>query len=122
MKRSLTQQMYLLAAALLGAAPVAFGLVRIATTGYDRRMLWMALVASVFTAGVAAAALGRRRRRRAVFRQAVVILCVSTLLSGVMGFLLGATAGPGVWAVALVFSICLAASSICVAFSRPHAG
>lgn len=119
MTRSTQQRMYLVAAVLLGAAPLAFGLVRAFTTRTDLRMVWMALAASIFAFGVLAAAIGRRRTRHAMWVQAIVILIVSALLAGGTGFVLGARAGPGVWAVALVLSICLAASSVMLEFSRP---
>lgn len=85
-------------------------------------MLWMALAASLFAAGVMAASIGRRRSRHALMTQSTVILIVATLLAGGTGYLLGATRGPGVWLVAIVFGMCLAASSAVAAFSRPEAG
>jgi len=122
MNRSPRQSLSLLAAVVLGAAPLGFGLFRALSTGDDFRMVWMALAASIFAGGVLAASIGRRRSRHAVFIQALIILVVSTLLAGGTGFLLGATTGPGVWMVAVVLGSCLAASSTFVAFSRPDAG
>ena len=122
MKRSSTQRLSLVAAALFGAAPLGFGLFRAWQTGYDLRMVWMALVASLFAAGVLATAIGRRRTRHAVVVQSTVIFIVATLLAGCTGFLLGATAGLGVWPVAAVLSFCLAAANVLVEFSRPRSG
>lgn len=119
MKRSPTQRLSLVAAALFGAAPWGFGLFRAWQTGDDYRMLWMALVASVFVAGVMATTIGHRRARHAVVIRSTVILVVATLLAGCTGFLLGATAGPGVWAVAFVLGFCLAVANALVEFSRP---
>lgn len=119
MKRSPTQKLSLLAAALSGAAPLGFGLFRAWRTGSDVRILWMALASSIFAAGVLAAATGRRRTRHAVRIQAAVILVVATLLAGGTGFALGATTGPGVWAVGAVLGFCLAAASVLVEVSRP---
>ena len=113
--------MYLLAAVLLGVAPLVFGLLRALGSRHDYTGLWMALAASVFAAGVLAASIGRRRSRHAVFIQAGVILVVSTLLAGEIGYALGATSGPGVWAVSFVLGLCLAASSIFIALSREAA-
>jgi hypothetical protein len=109
------------AAVLFGVAPFGFGLFRVWSTGTDYQTLWMAGVASVFAAGVLAAAIGRRRSRKAVFVQSMVIVVVATLLAAGTDFLLGATTGPGVWMVATVFGVCLAVSSVFVAFSRPSA-
>lgn len=121
MKRSPRQTTYLVAAVLLGVAPSGFGLLRATSARQDYTGLWMALAASVFTAGVLASAIGRRRSRHAVFIQAAVILVISTLLAGGIGFALGATSGPGVWAVSFVLGMCLAASSVLIALSREAA-
>lgn len=119
MKRSPTQQLSLVAAALFGAAPLGFGLFRAWRTGDDFRMLWMALASSVFAAGVMAATIGRRRARHAVFIQSIVILVVATLLAGCLAYLLGATAAAGVWGVAFVLGFCLAVANALIEFSRP---
>lgn len=107
-----------LGAILFGAAPIGFGLFRAWQTGSDFRMLWMALAATIFTAGVMAASIGRRRTRHSVYTQAIIILLVSTLTAGAVGFFLGARAAFGLWAVAFVLSSCLAACSVFVALSR----
>ena len=114
--------MMLTAAIVLGAAPLGSGLFRALRTGSDLRLLWMALAASIFAAGVLATEFGRRQTRRAIVNQALVILCVSSALAVGTGLLLGATAGPGVWMVAVVLGICLAVSSVLVARSRPRTG
>jgi hypothetical protein len=114
--------MSLVAALLFGAAPLGFGLLRAWRAGNDLRMTWMALASTLFAASVLAAAVGRRRSRRAVFTQSVVIFLVSTALAGGTGFALGATEGPGVWAVAVVLSVCLAIASVFAEFARPGGG
>jgi peptidoglycan/LPS O-acetylase OafA/YrhL len=119
MKRSPIQRLSLLAAALFGVAPLGFGFVRAWRTEHDLRMVWMALVASLFAAGVIATAIGRRRTRHAVISQSAVIFVVATLLAGCTGFLLGATDGPGVWAVGAVLGLCLAAANVLFEFARP---
>lgn len=119
MIRTPQQRVGILAAAALALAPVGFGIYRALSTGDDYRMLWMALVASIFAGSVLTAALGRRRSRHAVITQSAAILVIATLLAGGTGFMLGATAGPGVWMVATVFGILLAGSSVLVAVSRP---
>ncbi|MCC6773496.1 MAG: hypothetical protein IT360_20100 [Gemmatimonadaceae bacterium] len=121
MKRTVVQQVSLVAAALLGLAPLSMGLLRQWSTGGDGRILWMAVVTSLFTAGVLAAAIGRRRTRRAVVRQAVIILIVATLLALGTAYLLESTAGPGDWAMSLLLGGCMAGASVLVAYSRPGA-
>ncbi len=121
MTRTPSQRISLAAAVLIGAAPLAFGFFRAWRTGSDYRMLWMALIASIFAFGVLAASIGKRRSRHAVMVQAIVILIAGTLLAGATASFLGATSAPGVWAVSLVFSICLAASSVFVALARAGA-
>ncbi len=119
MIRSPRQRIGILAAAGFLLAPVGFGLYRALATGDDYRMLWMALVASIFAGSVLTAAVGRRRGRQAVITQSVAILVIGTLLAGGTGFMLGAREGPGVWMVATVFGVLLAGASVLVALSRP---
>lgn len=121
MKRTAAQQVSLVAATLLSVAPLAIGFLRQWSTGGDQRVLWMAVVSSLFTAGVLAAAIGRRRTRRAVIRQAIILLIVSTLLAVGTAYLLDATAGPYMWAMSLVLGGCLAGASVLIAYSRPGA-
>lgn len=122
MQRSPRQTTYLVVAALFGAAPLGYGLLRLLGPRHDYAGLWMALVASAFAAGVLAASIGRRRSRRAVLTQSLVILVISTLVAGPTAFISGATAAAGVWAVAFVMGLCLAASSFFIALSREKAG
>ncbi|MEJ7758268.1 MAG: hypothetical protein WKF55_01620 [Gemmatimonadaceae bacterium] len=114
--------MSIVAAILLGAAPIVFGLFRAWQTASDFRMLWMALAATVFAAGVMAASIGRRRTRHSAYTQAIIILIVAPLTAGGVGFFLGARAAFGLWAVAFVLGSCLAASSVLIALFRPRPG
>lgn len=118
MQRSPRWMMYLIVAVLFGAAPLCYGLLRELGPRHNSDGLWMALVASVFAAGVLAASIGRRRSRRAVFTQSLGILVICTLVAGPTGFIAGATAGPGVWAVSFVMALCLAASSVFIGLAR----
>jgi len=118
MTQSPKQRTSLVAAVLLGAAPIGFGLFRRVQTGSDARMLWMAMAATIFTAGVMSASIGRRRTLRSAYTQATIILIVSTLTAAAVGFFLGARAAFGLGAVAFVLGSCLAASSVFVALSR----
>jgi hypothetical protein len=117
MKRSPRQKTYLTAALLFGVAPLAYGFLRVASRGVNDG-LWMALAASVFAAGVLASSIGRRRSRRAVFIQSFVILVISTIVAVPAAYVAGATAAFGIWAVAFVMALCLAASSVFLAFGR----
>lgn len=119
MKRTPTARLGLAAVGLLCAAPLVVGIVRDSMTGFDHRMTWMAGMATLFAVGVLLTAVGRRRARRDVTVQAISILLVSTLLSVGTGFLLGATAEPGLWAVSAAFGIALSIASLLVAWSRP---
>lgn len=118
MTRKPVEQLSLAGAVLFGVAPLALGLGRAKTTGDDYRMFWMAVVCSIFAAGVLLAAVGRRRSRRAALYQGFVILLVGTLVAAGVGFMLGATSFIPVLAVSFGLSLCLAISSVLVAFSR----
>lgn len=75
------QRLALAGIVAFGAAPVTFGLFRYASTGWDLRQFWMALVATVFAAGVLAAAIGRRRSRQTALVQSAVIAAAALGLS-----------------------------------------
>ena len=121
-ERTPAERLGVVGAALFGAAPLGFGLLRYASTGWDLRMLWMALVASIFAAGVLASAIGKRRSRHQVLVQSAVIVVVAALLAAGTGYLLGATAGPGTWMVATVQGLSLGIASELLTFARvtPH--
>ena len=120
--RTPAQRVALVGSALFGAAPLAFGLLRYASTGWDLRMLWMALIATVFAAGVLASAIGKRRSRQMALFQSAVIAVVGALLAWGTGYLLGATEGPGAWIVSAVLGFCLGVASECIVFSRVTPG
>ncbi|MDA1080293.1 MAG: hypothetical protein O2973_01250 [Gemmatimonadetes bacterium] len=119
MNRTFPQKVSLIGAVLFGTAPLGFGLFRAISADGDSRLFWMAVASVVFAAGVMAAAIGRRRSRREVRVQATVIFVVCTLFAAGAGFLLGASAAPGVWAVAVVLGLCVAVASMLVRASRP---
>ena len=102
MKRSLS--------IFFAAAPFAFGLIRYFQTGQDMRMLWMSLAAYVGAALVMSLGKARTRAPGGILAFSVVILVIATLLATLTGYLLGATAGPGVWMVAFVLGLCCAAA------------
>lgn len=121
MQRSPVQWLSFSAAWLFGLAPLGVGLLRAVRTDGDRTMLWMALLATVFAAGVLSGAVGRRRTRSAMVFQSTMIFAVATLLAAVLGYALGATALPGLLAVAVALGGSLAVASVLVAYGRPDA-
>jgi hypothetical protein len=120
--RTPLQRLSLVGAVLFAVAPLSFGLFRYASTGWDRRILWMALVASVFAASVLVSAIGKRRSRHQALVQSAVIAVVGALLAVGTGKMLGETAGPGVWMVGAVQGILLGVASELITFARvkPH--
>lgn len=121
-ERTSAQRIALAGAVVFGAAPVAFGLYRYTSTGWDLRMFWMALFATVFAAGVLASAIGKRRSRHMALVQSAVIVVVGALLAWFTGYSLGATEGPGGWMVSAVLGLCLGVASECIVFSRVTPG
>jgi hypothetical protein len=118
MRRSPRQQAIYAVAILSAAAPFIFGLIRAVAAG-DLRMLWMALAASLGAAAVRMAGKKRTQTPNAGLLS-VATLLIATLLAGSTAYLLGATAAFGIWAVAVVLGLCLAASCALDALSRPR--
>lgn len=121
-ERTPAQRMALAGAVAFGAAPVTYGLFRYASTGWDLRLFWMALVATVFAGGVLASAIGKRRSRHIALVQSAVIVVVGALLAWFTGYSLGVTEGPGAGMVGAVLGLCLGVASECVVFSRVTPG
>jgi ABC-type Mn2+/Zn2+ transport system permease subunit len=107
----------LLAAILLGAAPLVYGLFRHQADS-DSYLVWIALAATIFTAGVLAANIGRLRTRKAAYSQATAIFVVSTLLGGGTEYFLRGSADAEVGTFSLLFGALLSASSFCLWLSR----
>jgi hypothetical protein len=122
LQRTVVQRLSLLGAVLFGAGPIGFGLFRYASTGWDLRMLWMALAASAFAASVLVSAIGKRRSRHQALAQSAVIAVVGALLAVGTGTMIGETAGPGVWMVGAVQGILLGIASELIAFARVKPG
>jgi hypothetical protein len=79
-------------------------------------MLWMAAASAA--GAVVIAALTTRQKGSLALGFVFLTLVASTLLAGLTGYILGATAGPGVWMVAFVFGLCWAASLTLFSLSR----
>ena len=95
-----------LLAVLLALVPVAFGLIRLISTGSDARYLWSALAALFGASLVMIISRARERSRNVVAGLFLVALSVSTLLAALVARLLGATSAPAIVAVAVAFGMC----------------
>lgn len=97
--------------------PLAFGAWRMQRAD-DTRLFWMALaataVALLFDRGATTEAATAQAARHAAF-----VLAAATLAAVGAASVLGATATPGIWAVALAFGCCFAARVLLHARSRP---
>jgi hypothetical protein len=119
MNRSPREKSFFLLSILFAAAPFGFGLIRAFSTGYDLRMLWMALASFLGAAIVMVFGKARSRKPKGVLAPSTVTFVIATLLAGSTALLLGATAPAGVWGVAIVFGLFWAASSALDTLSRP---
>ena len=88
---------------LLAALPIAFGVLRAASTGADYRYVWTA-VASTLVAMVVM--MIRRGTMVPTARRVVGALLGAATVASVTGFAQGATSVPAVLFVALGFAIC----------------
>ena len=79
-------------------------------------MLWMAVASAI--GALVIAALTTRKKGSLALGFVLLTLLVSTLLAGLTGYMLGATAGAGVWMVAFVLGLCWAASLTLFSLSR----
>ena len=103
------------AALIFVALPMAFGVVRAATTGTDFRYVW---VAAASTAGAAVVARGGRAF---VQTQAVILLAAAAFVASVLAAILaaswlGTSLGLGILVVAASFGLCSAVG--CVLYAR----
>lgn len=117
MPRSLREQSFGALSVLLAAAPFVAGLIR-ATNASDLRLLWMALAA--FLGSVLVRWLAGGRGRGPDGSAAVLTFVVAAALAGLTAYLLGARGAVGVWMVAVVLGLFLAASVAVRGLSRPR--
>jgi hypothetical protein len=118
MRRSFRERVILALSILVAALPFFFGLVRRLETGYDFRLLWMALASLVGAAGIMVIGKGHGKRR--VLARSAATFVSAMLFTGMAGLLLGATSAAGVWGIGFVFGACWAASYALHALSRPR--
>ena len=110
MTRSIREQGINLLSLLFAAAPFGVAFVRAVQTGHDMRLLWMALASLVGATATMAVAKRGSRRPSALLASSAAAFLIATLLAGTAALLLGASAAPGIWAVASVFGLCGAVS------------
>jgi hypothetical protein len=103
---------------LFAAAPFVFGLVRRLETGYDSRLLGMALASLVGASGIMVIGKGHGKRR--ILARSAATFVSAMLFTGMAGLLLGATSAAGVWGIGFVFGACWAASYALNALSLPQ--
>jgi peptidoglycan/LPS O-acetylase OafA/YrhL len=116
-RRTPRQNLAFAGAVLFGSAPLVAGFMRRAQSE-DSTILWMAVIATLFTAGVLAAAIGQRRSKDTAKRQAYLIFAIATLLAVGLGYLLGVTPAAALWTTSAVMGLALAVASILVAYAR----
>ena len=118
MKRSSRDQIIYSLAILFVAGPFVAGLFRAISTGTAYRLLWMAIASALGATAVMAVARARGGRPNSTFALFATVLIVAVLAAALVGLLLGASAGPGVWMVAFVLGLFLAASCALYSISR----
>jgi Na+/H+-dicarboxylate symporter len=119
MNRSPGDRAKYILAILFAAAPFAFGIIRRVQTGHDFRLLWMAVASFIGALIVMVIRNARSQKAISVFALSVMTFVISALLAAATGFMLGSTAGPGTWMVAVVLALCWAASCAFYNLSRP---
>ena len=118
MRRSPSEWLLYSLSILFAVTPLAFGLIRAVSTGYDVRYLWMAL-ASLLGA-VIAVRTARNRTPIGMLALSALVLVIATVLAGLAAFLLGARSIAAGGIVAFAFGFCWAASYAFYALSRPR--
>ena len=111
--RSRSQTVLLLSGAAVASLPIAFGVIRAATTGTDFRYLWSGIAA---VAGAALTMRASAARHPAV--QTLLGMAAGTLLAAAMAFLVGARSPGAVLAVAFAFGACASFGCALVMRSR----
>jgi hypothetical protein len=120
MRRTPRELMIYLFSIPFAAAPFGFALIRAFQTGSDFRPLMMAFASFLGAFGVWVIGRDLGRAPHAVFGLSSLAFVNATLLAGATAYMLGATAAPGLWAVAIVFGACWAAHYAIHSLSRPR--
>jgi uncharacterized membrane protein len=109
------RRVLLLAAVLLGAVPVIFGVIRATSTGDDFRYLWLAGAA---IAGSMLVLPPRRDAAHVTVWRACGTVAAGALSAAAIAILMGARAGPGIAIVASAFGLCTGTSGVLATLSR----
>jgi hypothetical protein len=104
---------------LFAAGPFGVAFVRAVQTGHDVRLLWMAVASFVGATAATTVANAGSRKLSALLTWSSAFL-IATLLAGTTAWLRRATAAPGIWAVAAVFGLCSAVSSVLMITREPR--
>jgi hypothetical protein len=106
----------LLGSVILAAVPVAFGLIRAASTGDDVRYLWLAGAAIV--GSMATMRSGRSGAAHVSIGRALGAVAAGSACAAAAAMLMGTTAGLGLAVVALGFGLCTGTSAVLAALAR----
>lgn len=118
MPTSRRRQLLRLSSVILAAVPVAFGLIRLLSTGDDARYLWLAAAALLGSMAVAAFGRGASGPSRVLPGRALGAITAGTACAAATAVLMGATAGPGVAIVAAGFGLCTGTSAALAILAR----
>ena len=120
MKRTPREQIFLIAAILVAAAPFAFGLLRAHSTGTDWRYLWAAFAALAGSGLVIGIGVSRNRASAVTVGIALLGLVVGTLWAVAEAKYLANVHGAAPWIVSFAFSLCETAGGVLYFMSRPR--
>jgi len=103
-----------LASVVLLAIPVAFGVIRLVSTGSDTRYLWLA--AAAIAGSLAVSLPGRASSGPSIpIARTLLSIAAGAVSATAVAMLLGTKAGPGIAIVAISFGLCTGTGAICAA-------
>jgi len=101
------------------ALPVAFGVIRVLTTGNDFRYFWLAAAAIAGSLAVAFAG-GRSAGGSIPVGRTLLSVVAGAACATAVALLMGTKAGPGIAVVAVSFGLCTGAGAVLAALTRPR--
>ena len=120
MKRSGRETVFLLAGMLLIAAPFAFGILRVATTGNDWRYVWAALAAFIGSGAILAFGKARSSGSAITIGFAALALVAGTIVALLEATLIAHVHGAAPWIVSFAFSFCVTLGMVLYYMSQPR--